>query len=70
MFVGNLTLRLQQAQLARTGDSFGAPLNLEFAKDFLIVPFHRVQGQEKLCANLPIRETMGNQLEDFQLALA
>src|SRR3990172_2737056 len=34
------------------------------------MPFHSIQGQEKPLANLPIRETLGNESEYFQLALA
>jgi hypothetical protein len=60
-----LTFRLEQTQLAGTCDRFGAPLNLEFAKDFLIVPLHCVQGEEQSLANLTIRETLANQMEDF-----
>ena len=69
-FAGKLTFRLQQTQLAGAGDRFGAPLDLEFAKDFPIVPFDRAQGEEKPLANLTIRESLGNQLQYFQLALA
>src|SRR3989440_11353980 len=32
--VGTLTCRLQQTQLTGTGNRFGAPLDLEFVKDF------------------------------------
>ena len=64
------TVRLQQAQLAGTGDRFGAPLDLEFAEDFPIVPFHRVQGEEQPLADLAIRESLGQELEYLQLALA
>ena len=46
--------RLQQAQLARTGNRFGAPLDLQLAKDFLIVSFHRFEGQDKPLAYLLI----------------
>ena len=60
-----LTFRLQQTQLAGTCDRFGAPLDLEFAKDFPIVSFHRVQGEEKPLANLLIRESLSNEVEDF-----
>ena len=49
---------LQQAQLAGTGDRFGAPLDLQFVEDFPVVPFHRVQGQEEPLANLLIRESL------------
>src|SRR5579864_1222685 len=65
-----LTYRLQQTQLAGTCDRFGAPLDLEFAKDFPIVSFHHVQGEEKSLAHLLIRESLRHELEDFQLALA
>ncbi len=54
---GKLTFRLQQTQLAGTCDRFGAPLDLEFAKDFLIVFFHRVQGEEKPLAQAGRRTT-------------
>ena len=62
---GTLTCRLQQTQLAGTCDRFGAPLDLEFVKDFPIVSFHRVQGKEKPLANLMIRESLSNEVEDF-----
>ena len=38
-FAGKLTFRLQQAQLAGARYSFGAPPNLEFAKDVPVVSF-------------------------------
>jgi len=60
-----LTFRLQQTQLAGTCDRFGAPLDLEFVKDFPIVSFHRVQGEEKPLANLMIRESLSNEVEYF-----
>ena len=62
--------RLQQPQLARTGNRFGAPLDLQLAKDFLIVSFHRFQGEDKPLDNLLIGEALGNELEDFYLASA
>ena len=62
--------RLQQTQLAGTCDRFGAPLDLEFAKDSPIVPFHRTQGEEQPLANLLIRESLSHEVEDFQLAWA
>src|SRR5918997_2341580 len=67
-FADRLTFRLQQSHLAGTCDRFSAPLNLEFAKDFLDVPFHRVPGEEEALANLMIRESLGNELQYFQLA--
>ncbi len=60
-----LTFRLQQTQLAGTCDRFGAPLDLEFVKDFPIVSFHRVQGEEQPLANLMIRESLSNEVEYF-----
>ena len=39
MLVDKLMYRLQQTQLAGTCDRFGAPLDVEFAKDVPIVPF-------------------------------
>ena len=61
-FVGKPIFRLQQIQLTGTGYSFGATLYLKFAVDFLIMPFNRIQGQEKPLANLTIRESLGNEL--------
>ncbi len=52
--------RLQQTQFTGAGYSFGAPLNLQLAKDIPIVPFNRTQGEEKPLANLTIRESLGN----------
>ena len=62
--------RLQQTQLARTGNRFSAPLDLQLAKDFLIVSFHRVQGEDKPLAHLLIREALRHEVEDFYLASA
>ena len=62
--------RLQQAHLPGTCDRFGAPLDLELAKDIPIVPFHRTQGEEQPLAHLLIRESGSHELEDFQLAWA
>src|SRR5579872_297708 len=62
--------RLQQTQLAGTCDRFGAPLDLEFAKDSPIVSFHRTQGEEQPFAHLLIRESGSHEMEDFQLAWA
>ena len=62
--------RLQQTQLAGTCDRFGASLDLEFAKDFPIVSFHRTQGEEQPLAHLLIGESGGHEVEDFQLAWA
>ena len=59
---GKQSFSLQQAQLAGTYNRFGATLNLQFVKDFLVVPLDRTQGQEKPLANLTIRESLGNQL--------
>ena len=56
-----LEVYLQQTQLTGPGHSFGAPLNLEFAKDSLIVPFNSYQGDEKPFANLTIRQSLGNE---------
>src|SRR5215469_6782149 len=61
---------LQQTQLAGAGDRFGAPLDSELAKDFLIVSFHRVQGQEQSLANVLIRKALRNEAEDFQFPSA
>ena len=46
---------LQQTQFAGAGDGFGAALNLQFVKNFAVMPFDRVQGEEKPLANLSIR---------------
>ncbi|MFZ1748184.1 MAG: hypothetical protein WAU17_19935 [Nitrospirales bacterium] len=62
--------RLQQAQLTGASYGFGAALNLELFKDSAVVPFDCVQGEEKPLADLPVRESLGDQPQDFQLALA
>ena len=45
-------LFLRQAQLSGARDSFGAPLDLEFAKDLSIVFLDLIQGEEEPLANL------------------
>ena len=62
--------RLQQTEFTRTGNRFGTPLDLQLAKDFLIVSFHRVQGEDKPLAHLLIGEALRHEVEDFQLAWA
>ena len=57
--------RLQQTQRAGTCDRFGAPLDLELAKDSPIVSFHRTQGEEQPLAHLLIREALSHEVEDF-----
>src|SRR5579859_3313447 len=69
-FAGKVTCRLQQTQLAGTCDRFGAPLDVEFAKDVPIVSFHRVQGEEQPLAHLLIGESLSHEVEDFYLAVA
>lgn len=63
--VYKLTSRLQQAQLAGMRYRFGAPLDAEFGKDLPIVSLHRVQGEKESPADLPIRETLGDELQYF-----
>ena len=63
--VGTLTCRLQQTQLAGTCDRFGAPLDLEFVKDFPIVSFHCVQVEEQPLTHLLIGEALSHEVEDF-----
>ena len=58
-------LFLRQTQLAGARDSFGAPLDLEFAKDLPIVSLDRVQGEEQSCPNLLIGEPLTDEPEDF-----
>ena len=58
---GKLTFRLQQAQLAGARYRFGAPPNLEFAKDVPVVSFDSNDGEEKPLANLSIRESLGDE---------
>jgi len=58
-------LFLRQTQLAGARDSFGAPLDLEFAEDLPIVSFHRVQGEEEPLSNFVIRESLTYEAEDF-----
>ena len=60
---------LEQPQLPRSCDRFGAPLDPEFAKDFQIVPLYGPQSQKQPLADLLIGESGSNQMQDFQLAL-
>ena len=51
-------------------DRLGAVLHAKFAIDSAVVSLDRVQSKEKPLANLAIRESLGDELEYFQLALA
>jgi hypothetical protein len=57
-------------QLAGAGDGFGAALHLQLVEDPAVVPFDGVQGEEEPLADLPVREALGDQLQDFQFAWA
>ncbi len=58
---GKLTSGLQQAQLAGARYCFGAPPNLEFAKNVPVVSFDGNDGEEKPLADLTIREPLGDE---------
>lgn len=58
-------LSLYQAELAGARDRFGAPLDLEFAKDLPVVAFHCVQGQKQALADLLIGEPLSHKMEHF-----
>ena len=68
--LGQCRKRLQQTQLVGAGDGFGAALDLKFVENPAVMPFDRVQGQEQPFTDLAVRESLGDQLQDFQLALA
>ena len=70
MWASKQTVLLHQAKLAGTSNRFGAPLDLELAKDGLIMPFHRAHGEEQALADLTIREALRHEPEDVELALA
>jgi len=62
--------RLQQPQRAGEGDRFGAPVDLEFAKDIPVVPFDCTHSKDQPLANFLIRASLCDELEYFDLALA
>jgi hypothetical protein len=64
-FAGERPSGLQQAQLAGARYSFGAPSDLEFAKDVPVVSFDGNDGEEEPLADLPVRESPGNELQDL-----
>ncbi len=57
---GKLMSGLQQAQLAGARYRFGAPPNLEFAKDVPVVSFDGNDGEEEPLAYLTVREPLGD----------
>ena len=69
MRVKRQQIGLEQSQLTRSCDRFGAPLDPELAKDFMSVAFHATQNQKKPLANLLIGESGSHETEDFQLTL-
>ena len=62
---GKLTSWLQQAQLAGARYCFGAPSNLELAKDVPVVSFNGNDGEEEPLADLAIRESLGDESQYF-----
>ncbi len=61
---------LYQSQLARTRHRFRAVLHLKFAKYSAVVAFNGIDSQEKLLANFTIRESLSNELQDFDFPFA
>ncbi len=53
-FAGKPAFNLQQTQLTGAGNSFRAPLYPQFVKDFPIVPFDGIQGEEESFADLVV----------------
>ena len=64
-FASKRTSALQQGELAGTSYRFSAPPNLELAKDVPVVPFDGNDGEEKPLADFSVRESLGNELQDF-----
>ena len=62
---GKLTSWLQQAQLAGARYCFGAPPDLEFAKDVAVVSFDGNDGEEEALADLAVREPLGDESQYF-----
>ena len=60
-----MEISLQQIQLAGACNGFGAPLDLQLVKNFLIMPFDRIQGEVKPRANFAVRETLDDEPEHF-----
>jgi len=62
-------LFLREAQLSGPDYRLGPPLDLELPENALIVPLDGAQGDEKPVRDLLIRESFGDEPEDFHLAL-
>src|SRR5262245_43424316 len=61
---------VEQAQLAGTGHGFGAPLDLQLAKDLPLGACDRMQGEGEPLADLVIRESSSDERQHLQLAPA
>src|SRR5580704_15061449 len=61
---------LQQAELAAAFDRAGPAGDAELAEDAARVAFHRVEGDVKLRADLPLRQLARQQAQDRELPLA
>jgi len=61
---------LQQSELAGFGDGFGASFDAELTEDVAVVSFDGADGDKEPLADLLVGEAVGDQGEDFELALA
>ena len=61
-------MRLQQTQRAGAGNRFRAALDLQLVKNSAVVPFDGVQGKEESFPDLVIGKSLGDELQDFELA--
>ena len=57
-------------KFAGASDRFRASLDVKLLKNPSIVPFHRIQCQEELLGDFPIRESLGDELQYFGFPLA
>ena len=58
----------EKAQFAGTRDGLGAAFDLQLVENIAVMPFDGAQGEEQPLGDLFIRQTLGDQLQDFELA--
>lgn len=63
-------LQLEEAKFAGTGDRFSASADLEFVIEVAVVSFDGAKGEVELFADLTVRETIGDEVENFEFPIS
>ena len=62
--------QLDDAKLSGSGNGFRAVVGVEFAEDVAVMDFDCVEGEVEAVGDLLVGQAFGDELEDFEFAVA